>query len=508
MRLLRHHPSHPTAADSQEENVDGLPNDTWAQTAHLLNGYLVFAALDHEHFRVGTLDDRGRSVLLPRPSATGRLAIDKGRVAYVTKHGSVVVFEPVEGSWEEFAASASDVHLVPDGQHALVHTSNATEVWDTQHQRLRTSVSETLLSIEEDGSPGLTLLKAHRIMDDHPDTQGPLTYRGRCVHANSTFVFFDSLYGTAIAKLGRSRQEPNRVYWIPEEWFLAFVHEDRSTYLVTQRLHVQNKYDLEQLPQELSDQQAVSELHFALSQAQSRPDRTAVPVSRFRRDSTTSPVTALHVHGGFGISLRPFASAHRLAGYSEVAFAHVRGGGELGPLWSAAGRGDNKGNSVTDLETVSEALAHESKLGIHGASHGGWVALLLALRRPDLVDHLCVASPIINLAAYLESPLGLKHHAEFPSDQRDNFDPSVLVRSFEGEELPHLILTYSKQDGIVSRQNYTSFAAAWQSHGGSCELIPHQGGHYAPRPSESSKVEAAQSRVLQRTVGPAMTGSK
>jgi hypothetical protein len=44
-----------------------------------------------------------------------------------------------------------------------------------------------------------------------------------------------------------------------------------------------------------------------------------------------------------------------------LAFAHVRGGGELGRRWHAAGRGRLKGRSVDDLEACIEMLVSSGK---------------------------------------------------------------------------------------------------------------------------------------------------
>ncbi len=67
----------------------------------------------------------------------------------------------------------------------------------------------------------------------------------------------------------------------------------------------------------------------------------------------------LVVYGAYGHSLPTGFLAERLPLLHRgwvVALAHVRGGGELGRRWHAAGRGAHKANSVADLEACLDHL--------------------------------------------------------------------------------------------------------------------------------------------------------
>eukprot|EP00983_Pelagomonas_calceolata_P127293 1161389-Pelagomonas_calceolata.AAC.1 len=70
------------------------------------------------------------------------------------------------------------------------------------------------------------------------------------------------------------------------------------------------------------------------------------------------------------------AQAKHALVHTQVAYAHVRGGGELGRAWHAAGRQRNKPNSLHDLNTCLTALhqagfAHPGRVAGHAFS-AGW----------------------------------------------------------------------------------------------------------------------------------------
>ena len=82
----------------------------------------------------------------------------------------------------------------------------------------------------------------------------------------------------------------------------------------------------------------------------------------------------LAAYGAYGECLEADFRAERLcllaAGW-VVALAHVRGGGELGRSWHAAGRGVSKMNSVADLEACMDHLVSQGAPARDSASDPG-----------------------------------------------------------------------------------------------------------------------------------------
>ncbi|HEX4156784.1 MAG TPA: S9 family peptidase [Acidobacteriaceae bacterium] len=112
-------------------------------------------------------------------------------------------------------------------------------------------------------------------------------------------------------------------------------------------------------------------------------DGTQVPISLvYRRDSFRKDSTnALYVYGygSYGYPLPLGFSASRLALLDRglvVAYAHIRGGGELGDPWHDAGKMMLKRNTFTDFIEAVDFLTHAgygdpSRVAIEGGSAGG-----------------------------------------------------------------------------------------------------------------------------------------
>lgn len=112
-------------------------------------------------------------------------------------------------------------------------------------------------------------------------------------------------------------------------------------------------------------------------------DGTEVPVSLvYRKDrfakNGTSPLY-VYGYGSYGYALPLGFSASRLALLDRglvVAYAHIRGGGELGDPWHDAGKMMHKRNTFTDFIEATEHLVREGygdaqRVAIEGGSAGG-----------------------------------------------------------------------------------------------------------------------------------------
>lgn len=138
------------------------------------------------------------------------------------------------------------------------------------------------------------------------------------------------------------------------------------------------------------------------------PDGTPIPVSLvFRREPPLpAPAPALLTgYGAYGIPFPVGFSSNRLSLLDRgvlVAFAHVRGGGELGKRWHDAGRMAHKMNSFTDFIAVAEALIREQRtapglLAIEGGSAGGLLMGAVTNFRPDLFRAVLAQVPFVDV---------------------------------------------------------------------------------------------------------------
>ncbi len=137
-------------------------------------------------------------------------------------------------------------------------------------------------------------------------------------------------------------------------------------------------------------------------------DGVAIPVSLVFRREPAPPLpapTLLTGYGAYGIPYPVGFSSNRLSLLDRgvvLAFAHVRGGGELGKRWHDAGRMAFKMNSFTDFITAAEALIREGRttpalLAIEGGSAGGLLMGAVTNFRPDLFAAVLAQVPFVDV---------------------------------------------------------------------------------------------------------------
>lgn len=143
-------------------------------------------------------------------------------------------------------------------------------------------------------------------------------------------------------------------------------------------------------------------------------DGTEVPVSLvYRRDAfAKNGKSPLYVYGygSYGYPLPLGFSAARLALLDRgvvVAYAHIRGGGELGDPWHDAGKMMQKRNTFTDFIEAAEFLVREGygdpkRVAIEGGSAGGLlmgavVNLAMEAGKPDLFRAVLSHVPFVDV---------------------------------------------------------------------------------------------------------------
>ncbi|CAN0008226.1 unnamed protein product [Ectocarpus fasciculatus] len=174
----------------------------------------------------------------------------------------------------------------------------------------------------------------------------------------------------------------------------------------------------------------------------------------------------LHGYGSYGMSLpidyHP-AQACMLERGWVLAFAHVRGGGERGKAWHAAGRGLDKWNSFWDFEACAEHLVSggftsPSLMGARVNSAGGLLAGVMVNQRPGLFSAMVMKAPFLGvLSAMRDSSLPLTVH-EFDEwgDPNSSAEVEAMIRSYcpyenvVEQEYPALLVTASLNDNRVN----------------------------------------------------------
>jgi oligopeptidase B len=186
-----------------------------------------------------------------------------------------------------------------------------------------------------------------------------------------------------------------------------------------------------------------SERVFALAQ-----DGVKVPVSLvYRKDQRRKGSNPLYVYGygSYGYSLPLGFSSNRLSLLDRgvvMAYAHIRGGGDLGKPWHDAGKMLVKRNSFTDFIAAVEHLTaagygDRTRVAIEGGSAGGLLMGAVSNLRPDLFRAVLSHVPFVDVMnTMLDStlPLTVPEYEEWGNPN-------------EGEYF-HYMLSYSPYDNL------------------------------------------------------------
>ncbi len=137
-------------------------------------------------------------------------------------------------------------------------------------------------------------------------------------------------------------------------------------------------------------------------------DGTRVPISIvYRKDRKTEGRNPLYVYayGSYGYSLPVGFNSNRLSLLDRglvLAYAHIRGGGDMGKPWHDAGRLMQKANTFTDFITVVEYLTEHgygdpNRVAIEGGSAGGLLMGAVTNLRPDLFRSVLSHVPFVDV---------------------------------------------------------------------------------------------------------------
>ena len=137
-------------------------------------------------------------------------------------------------------------------------------------------------------------------------------------------------------------------------------------------------------------------------------DGVRVPISLvYRSDRLERGKNPIYVYayGSYGYSLPIGFNSNRLSLLDRgvvLAYAHIRGGGEMGKPWHDAGRMMQKLNTFTDFISATEYLAAngygaKDRVAIEGGSAGGLLMGAVANMRPDLFRVVLSHVPFVDV---------------------------------------------------------------------------------------------------------------
>jgi oligopeptidase B len=198
-------------------------------------------------------------------------------------------------------------------------------------------------------------------------------------------------------------------------------------------------------------------------------DGTRVPISMVYRNDALEhgPAPLLLIgYGSYGIvAYEPEFAASRLALLERgviLAYAHVRGGGEMGRAWYEDGKLGKKRNTFTDFIACAEHLieagfTERAKLAALGVSAGGLLMGAITNLRPELFQAVIAKVPFVDVMSTMldpSIPLTTLEYDEWgnPNDQ----EQYAYMRSYspydnlKATAYPHLLVTTGLNDPRVA----------------------------------------------------------
>ncbi|TAN24932.1 MAG: S9 family peptidase [Actinomycetota bacterium] len=180
-------------------------------------------------------------------------------------------------------------------------------------------------------------------------------------------------------------------------------------------------------------------------------DGTKVPISVVARsDLQANEIghpTLIYGYGSYEHSIDPTFSSARLSLLDRglvFAFAHIRGGGEMGRAWYLDGKLDRKTHTFTDFIDCTRTLietgwADRSKIAARGGSAGGMLMGAVANMAPELYRVIVAEVPFVDCLTTI-------------------LDPSLPLTTFEWEEWGNPVTDKSIYDLMKSYAPYQNVA--------------------------------------------------
>lgn len=220
--------------------------------------------------------------------------------------------------------------------------------------------------------------------------------------------------------------------------------------------------------------------------------------------------TWLYAYGGFNISLTPNFNTSRIVWLENggiYAQPSLRGGGEYGEKWHAAGTKMNKQNVFDDFIAAGEYLIQEKYtssqyLAISGGSNGGLLVGATMTQRPDLARVAFPAVGVMDMLRYhtFTAGAGWAYDYGTANDSKEMFEYlkkySPVHALKPGTNYPAtLVTTADHDDRVVPAHSFKFAATLQQAQAGSLPVlirIDTQSGHSSSNLSKALDVTADQ----------------
>jgi prolyl oligopeptidase len=204
-------------------------------------------------------------------------------------------------------------------------------------------------------------------------------------------------------------------------------------------------------------------------------------------------------YGGFNINRTPAFDPGNFPFLDRggiFALANLRGGGEYGEDWHAAGMLERKQNVFDDFIAAAEFLIAEGytspqRIAIEGGSNGGLLVGAAMIQRPDLFGAVVCRVPVADMLRYHLFTVGRFWIPEYGSaDDPAQFEYLLKYSPYhnvrDGVRYPPTLVMTADTDDRVSPGMAKKFAARLQASGGGGPIlirIETHAGHGAGKPT-------------------------
>jgi putative tributyrin esterase len=194
------------------------------------------------------------------------------------------------------------------------------------------------------------------------------------------------------------------------------------------------------------------------------------------------------LHGGGGGGFRNWSNYSDVAGYAEQGVILIMPEGNDSYYVNSADHPEERYEDyivydlIADVESRFPVARGRSRRAIAGVSMGGFGAVTLALKHPDLFMFVGGLSSALDVPTrpFSAKRIGQwRHHRSIfgpwkGQHQQEN-DPFVLARSADPEKMPYFFLTCGDQEGLLPANR--KFAALLHERNFKYEFHTGHGGH-------------------------------